>query len=32
MATVEIEHLCVTSNCGKIAKLRCPNCIKLGRK
>ncbi|CAF3290984.1 unnamed protein product [Rotaria socialis] len=31
MATAIIEdHLCVTPNCGGKAKLRCPNCVKLG--
>lgn len=24
-----IENICSTPNCGKEAKLRCPNCIKL---
>lgn len=24
------EHSCVTPNCGEKAKLRCPNCVKLG--
>ena len=32
MATATIEeHSCVTPNCGEKAKLRCPNCVKLGR-
>ena len=30
-ASVE-EHSCVTPNCGEKAKLRCPNCVKLGRE
>ncbi|CAF5130596.1 unnamed protein product, partial [Rotaria sp. Silwood1] len=31
MATALVdEHLCVTPNCGGKAKLRCPNCVKLG--
>jgi methionyl aminopeptidase len=31
MATSAIEeHSCVTPNCGGTAKLRCPNCVKLG--
>ena len=31
MATAVIEeHACVTPNCGEKAKLRCPNCIRLG--
>jgi len=33
MATaITEEHSCVTPNCGEKAKLRCPNCVKLGRK
>ena len=31
MATTAVEeHSCVTPNCGGKAKLRCPNCVKLG--
>ena len=31
MATAVVEeHSCVTPNCGEKAKLRCPNCVKLG--
>jgi methionyl aminopeptidase len=31
MATAAVEeHSCVTPNCGGKAKLRCPNCVKLG--
>ncbi|CAF0953729.1 unnamed protein product [Adineta ricciae] len=29
-STAVEEHLCVTPNCGDKAKLRCPNCVKLG--
>jgi predicted RNA-binding Zn-ribbon protein involved in translation (DUF1610 family) len=33
MATAAVEeHSCVTPNCGAKAKLRCPNCVKLGSK
>ena len=33
MATAAIEgHSCVTPNCGEKAKLRCPNCVKLGKE
>jgi hypothetical protein len=33
MATAMMEeHPCVTPNCGGKAKLRCPNCVKLGRR
>jgi methionyl aminopeptidase len=33
MATTAVEqHPCVTPNCGGQAKLRCPTCVKLGRR
>lgn len=33
MTTADVEeHLCVTPNCGGKAKLRCPNCVKLGSR
>jgi predicted RNA-binding Zn-ribbon protein involved in translation (DUF1610 family) len=33
MSTAAVEqHPCVTPNCGGQAKLRCPTCVKLGRK
>jgi hypothetical protein len=33
MATSGVEeHSCVTPNCDGKAKLRCPNCVKLGRR
>ena len=33
MASVAVEeHSCVTPNCGEKAKLRCPNCVKLGKE
>ena len=33
MASVAIEeHTCVTPNCEDKAKLRCPNCVKLGKR
>lgn len=32
MATAVVEErACVTPNCGGKAKLRCPNCVKLGK-
>jgi predicted RNA-binding Zn-ribbon protein involved in translation (DUF1610 family) len=31
-AAIAEEHTCVTPNCGEKAKLRCPNCVKLGRR
>lgn len=31
-STLVEEHVCVTPNCGEKAKLRCPNCVKLGRE
>lgn len=33
MASAAVEERpCVTPNCGGVAKLRCPNCVKLGGK